>query len=52
MFPAVAAGAFTTNVVKATSVTRNMKIMEGKGKNKRSCCKQRAMPMPALEKKE
>lgn len=30
--PAVAAGAFTTNVVKATSVTRNMKIMEGKGK--------------------
>lgn len=29
---AVAAGAFTTNVVKATSVTRNMKIMEGKGK--------------------
>lgn len=30
--PAVAAGAFTTNVVKATSVTRNMKIVEGKGK--------------------
>ena len=30
--PAVAAGAFTKNVVKATSVTRNMKIMEGKGK--------------------
>ena len=30
--PAVAAGAFTTNVVKSTSVTRNMKIMEGKGK--------------------
>ena len=28
--PAVAAGAFTTNVVKATSVLRNMKIMEQK----------------------
>ena len=28
--PAVAAGAFTTNVVKATSVLRNMEIMEQK----------------------
>jgi glutamate N-acetyltransferase/amino-acid N-acetyltransferase len=30
--PAVAAAAFTTNVVKATSVTRNMEIMEKGGK--------------------
>lgn len=30
--PAVAAAAFTTNVVKATSVTRNMEIMESKNK--------------------
>lgn len=32
--PAIAAAAFTTNVVKAASVTRNMEIIEKKGKIK------------------